>query len=191
MPSSNVCSDRVISMKLSTRLSIAIVLLVLVITCILSVITYRNYTEIAIPRALDRVETHARLNASKLEATLDRVREDINGLRASATMAELIVAKVSSENNRSARDGAAEWERRFAVRFAGELQGKPQYDAIRIIGAADGGRELVRVDRSGSNGMIRTVPRPELKPKGERPYFLNSINLPVEGIYVSCRVDRG
>jgi len=42
---------------------------------------------------------------------------------------------------------------------------------LRIIGVADGGRELLRVDRRGPNGAPRIVPQAELVQTGERDYF--------------------
>ena len=49
----------------------------------------------------------------------------------------------------------------------------------------DGQREIVRVDRFGPGGAIRIVAAPELKPKGDRGYFRETISLPAGEIYVS------
>ena len=72
-------------------------------------------------------------------------------------------------------DGVSErrWRDRLASRFAAELEAKPAYAQFRIIGLEDGGRELVRVDRSGPNGAVRIVPGRELQPKGERSQLLS------------------
>jgi hypothetical protein len=56
-----------------------------------------------------------------------------------------------------------------------ELGSKPAYSQFRLIGIDDGGRELVRVDRSGPNGQR----------KGDRPYFRETIKLAENEIYVS------
>ena len=59
------------------------------------------------------------------------------------------------------------------------------------IGLDDGGREIVRVDRSGTNGAIRIVPDAELGPRADRPYFKETIKLRPGEIYVSrLNLDR-
>jgi len=55
-------------MRLSTRLTVAMVALVLLATMAVGILTYRNIAEFALPRALDRVDTHAQLLANGLEA---------------------------------------------------------------------------------------------------------------------------
>src|SRR5262249_61370852 len=69
----------------------------------------------------------------------------------------------------------AEGKERFASRLAAELVAKPNYSQFRVIGVADGGREILRVDRSGQDGTIRVVPDAELQPKGDRGYFRRAL----------------
>ena len=56
---------------------------------------------------------------------------------------------------------------------------------MRIIGAADGGRELIRVDRHGPGGASRAVPGAELIQVGERDFFKRTISLARPEAYVS------
>ena len=77
------------------------------------------------------------------------------------------------------------FKKRIASRFVAELSAKPEYSQFRIIGIADGGRELVRVDRMGPGGAIRTVPESELQRKGDRDYFKAAIQLPAGQLYAS------
>ena len=60
------------------------------------------------------------------------------------------------------------------------------------IGLDDGGREIVRVERSGANGAIRIVPDAELGPRRDRSYFKGTVRLrPGRESYVStARSDR-
>ena len=76
-------------------------------------------------------------------------------------------------------------KKRIASRFVAELTAKPEYSQFRIIGIADGGRELVRVDRMGPGGAIRVVPDVELQRKGDRDYFKAAIQLPAGQLYAS------
>src|SRR6185436_16659559 len=76
-------------------------------------------------------------------------------------------------------DGVSEktWRERLASRFVAELEAKPAYAMMRIIGFDDDGRELVRVDRAGPNEMVRTVPDERLMPRSDRAYFKETARL--------------
>jgi hypothetical protein len=57
-------------MKLSTRLTLAMVGLVLFTTAVTGILAYRNLLGIAVPRSLERLDQHVRLLASELEAVV-------------------------------------------------------------------------------------------------------------------------
>ncbi|MDD2929229.1 MAG: PAS domain S-box protein [Sideroxydans sp.] len=61
------------------------------------------------------------------------------------------------------------WEHRLQDIFKAYLTTRPEYFQARYIGLADGGRELVRVDRD--NGNLVVVQRSALQRKGEADYF--------------------
>src|SRR6266567_4295776 len=65
------------------------------------------------------------------------------------------------------------------------LVAKPDYAQLGIIGVADGGRELLRVDRRGPGGTPRIVPEAELIQTGERDYFKRTIGQSKSDVYVS------
>ena len=165
--------------RLSTRLALAMVSLVLVTTAVLSFITYHSVTEAAIPRALDRLATQAALSAARLEAALNGARRDVLMIQSGVGVAQLAAGVPTRQ--------AAEKQIResIEVRFASILRAKPEYAQLRIIGAADGGRELVRVDRKGPGGASRAVPAAELIRVGERDYFKRTIGLSSSDVYVS------
>ena len=153
---------------LSTRLALAMVSLVVVTTVVLSFITYRSVTEAGIPRALDRLATKARLSASRLEAAVNSARQDMLMVQAGIGVAQLIDGRTAVP---FAADSDARIRESIAARFLAILSAKPEYAQLRIIGLADGGRELVRVDRGGPGSAVRIVPDAELMQVGERDYF--------------------
>ena len=53
------------------------------------------------------------------------------------------------------------------------------------MGIADGGREIVRVDRAGPGGSIRLVPDAELQREADQDYFNAVIRLPAGKVYVA------
>jgi PAS domain S-box-containing protein len=172
-------------MRLSTRLTIAMVALVLLTATAVGLLAYRNVVAIALPRGLDRIDTHARTLATVLEAPARGARADVIGFRASVAVNNIMTAHHDGGVDPAATAIEAEWRRRLALRFVAELSGKLDYAQFRLIGVADGGRELIRVDHSGPDGAIRVVPDAELQRKGDRDYFAATIALPAEGIYVS------
>ena len=74
---------------------------------------------------------------------------------------------------------------RLASRFVAELKAKPEYSQFRLIGAADEGREIVRVDRMGPGGAIRVVAGADLQRRGDRIYFKDAIQLRAGELYAS------
>jgi PAS domain S-box-containing protein len=171
-------------MKLSTRMALAMVALVLLTAVTLGLLTYSNIVALILPRALDRLETHARLTAMVLEASLRGARADAIGFQAAIGVHNLMTAHL--EGSPAAPNAAeSEWRRRLGLRFAAELAGKPDYLEFRVIGVDDGGRELVRVDRSGPGGTIRMVPQAELQRQGDQDYFKKTLALPANEIFVS------
>src|SRR5436190_3966330 len=173
-------------MTLTARLAIAMMLLVAIAVSAVGWLGYRDLERGIRPRVLGRTETHSRLLASDLESHVRSARGDIAGFRAAAALNGLVRARTSGGIDPV--DGLSEktWHDRIAERLLAELEAKPAYAQFRIIGIEDGGRELVRVDRSGPNGAVRLVPEAELQRKGNRPYFRETIALPPGEIYVSA-----
>jgi len=127
-------------MKLSTRLTIAMVALVLVTIAVTGALTYRNLLSIAVPRSLERLGGHVQLLATELEAVVRGARADVLAF----AVDEMVDGGSGDITDRSSIFAAVE-RRRLASRFSAELTAKPWYDDLRIIGIADGGREIVRV----------------------------------------------
>jgi PAS domain S-box-containing protein len=168
--------------KLSTRLALAMVSLVVVTTGVLSFITYHSVTQAAVPRALDRLATKAMLCASKLESALNVARQDVMVVQGSTGVIQMGVARATNPLEPMSDMPLRE---SIAARLLAALVAKPEYSQLRIIGIADGGRELLRVDRRGPGGAPRIVPEAELIQTGERDYFKRTIGQSKSGVFVS------
>src|SRR5258706_12270283 len=168
--------------RLSTRLALAMVALVVVTTAVLRFITCRSVTQAGIPRALDRLATKAMLCATSLEAALNVARQDIMIVQGSTGVMRMGVARAThpfeSVPDMPLRES-------IAARFLPVLMAKPDYAQLRIIGIADGGRELLRVDRRGPGGSPRIVPEAELIQTGDRDFFKRTIGQSKSDVYVS------
>src|SRR5205085_2547525 len=121
-----------------------------------------------------------------LESHVLGARGDIAGFRSAAALNGLIRARAAGGID--PLDGLSEktWRDRLAERLLAELRAKPAYAQFRIIGVEDGGRELLRADRSGPNGAVRLVPEAELQPQGERVFFRDTMSLRPGEIHVSA-----
>jgi PAS domain S-box-containing protein len=172
-------------MTLTTRLAIAMIALVAIAVSAVGWLNYRNLEQALLLRARDRIETHSRQLATDLEYYAASANGDVASFRSAAALHGLIRARRSGGIDPV--DGVSEktWRDRLASRFAAELEAKPAYAMLRIIGIDDDGRELVRVDRAGPNDTIRIVPEEGLLKRNTRSYFPETIRLGPGQIYVS------
>ena len=110
-------------MKLSTRLTIAMVALVLVTIAVTGALTYGNLLSIAVPRSLERLGGHVQLLATELEAVVRGARADVLAF----AVDEMVDGGSGDITDRSSIFAAVE-RRRLASRFSAELTAKPWYD---------------------------------------------------------------
>jgi PAS domain S-box-containing protein len=172
-------------MRLSTRLTVAMVALVLLATTAVGVLSYRNISAFVLPQAFDRLAAHADLLGTELAASVRGARADVVGFRSSVAVADIMTAHLNRGTDPAAAAAEADLRRRLGKRFEAELLAKPNYHQFRYIAIDDGGRELVRVDRSGPEGSPRSVPDSELARNDGGIAFIETIRLPPGGIYVS------
>lgn len=167
-------------MRLSTRLTMAMVGLVLFAIAVTGILTYRNLLEVAVPRSLQRLGGHVELVAAELQAVVSAARADVL-----AFAVEQMVNGGSGEIADASNVFAAAERRQLTSRFAAELTAKPWYDEWRIVGVEDEGREIIRVDRSGAGGASRAAPEAELQRDGDQDHFQKTIALAAGDVYIS------
>ena len=174
-------------MTLTTRLAIAMSLLVAIAVSAVGWLSYRNLEQVILPRVLDRVEAHSRQVAFDLESYAGSARGDIDSFRSETALVGMIRAH-GAAGGIDPVDGLSEktWRERIAERLLAELQAKPSYAQFRVIGIEDDGREIIRADRSGPGGAVRLVADAQLQQKGDRPYFRETTGLNAGEIYVSA-----
>ncbi len=171
-------------MKLSTRMALAMVALVILTALSVGLLSYYNIRSAMLPRAAERIEVHVRVLASTLAAAVRGAREDAAGFREAAAIAGIVRAHLAGGIDPENGTPEAAWRERLARRFAAELAAKSSYDIFRLIDFADG-RELVRVDRLGENGAIRVTPDDQLDDTSAFDFFKAAHATPPGQIYVS------
>ena len=172
-------------MRLTSRLMLAMVALVMVTAGAVGWLAYQNIEAVVLSRAQARLGMQADLTASRLDSAVGNIRADVLGFRSAVALDGILRASLAGGTHPVDGTSFEVWRDRMASRFVAELQAKPLYSQFRIIGAADGGRELLRVDRSGPGAAIRIVPDAELGRKGGRPYFRETAKLAEGEVYVS------
>jgi PAS domain S-box-containing protein len=172
-------------MTLTTRLAIAMILLVAVAVSAVGWLSYRNLEQALLPRILDRIEAHGRLVADDLQSYVRSARADVTTFAAHAAARGMVTAHFNGGIDPVDHISEGAWRDRLATRLVADLEAKPAYVQFRLISVEDGGREVLRVDRSAPNGGIRIVPAFELQRKGDQPYFTETVKLPAGDIYVS------
>ena len=180
-------------MGLSARLTAGMVALIVLTVAATGTLTYHNVSIVEVPRALDRLDIHARLLASDLEASVAGLRGHVLAIpRAAAVAVEGV--------RRATRSGGvdpfsvttlAQWRIALSQSFAAQLAANPAYRQIRLIGATDGGREIARTDRMGAENAVRVAPEAELQPRGDRDYFRRAMRLHADEVDISpVELDR-
>ncbi|MBO4227416.1 PAS domain S-box protein [Bradyrhizobium neotropicale] len=172
-------------MTLTTRLAIAMIALVAITVGAVAWLSHRSLEQEIVPRVLDRIEAHSRFVAGDLATYTDSARADIVIFRDFAAVIGMMRARLNDGTDPVDHVGEAVWRERLEGRLAAQLAIKPAYARLRYIGVADGGHEIVRVDRSGPDGAVRAVPEAELPRAADAPYFRDTLALGVGGIYVS------
>ena len=124
--------------------------------------------------------------ADALESYVSASQEDVAALARMPPVESF--ARLSESGTARNPDLSAEIEAMIAGQFGAMMEAKPRYDQIRLIGTADDGREIVRVDSRGAGMAPERIPAADLQSKAARPYFSSTLSLPPGGTYVS-RID--
>ena len=122
-----------------------------------------------------RIVGSSALRAEALSVQIERVKRDV--LFLSGTQSVLGIAR-SVTNHGIDPEGqmsVGQWTQRLENDFNRFVALNPGIVQLRLIGIADNGRELVRIDRDA--GQIRIVPRAELQARGDWDYFQETARL--------------
>jgi diguanylate cyclase (GGDEF)-like protein/PAS domain S-box-containing protein len=119
--------------------------------------------------------TATQVLAHRFNDALEAVSSDVRLIESLPQVRQLGPANPASLNLRA--------RAQLAQLFAGLLESRPQYSQIRVIGVADYGREVVRVDRTDAG--IEVVGGMELQEKRHYPYVFHTLQLPRGHVYFS------
>ncbi len=125
---------------------------------------YTTSSDGLVRQELAHLDQHLKDEATRFQHGLAILSRDAQFLIALPEVKEFVAA--SRAGNRYEQEI---WRQRLVEVFSALLRSNPDYLQARLIGTADGGRELVRVERS--SGGIQRLPPEQLQRKAQQPYF--------------------
>ncbi|TWT85390.1 Phytochrome-like protein cph1 [Posidoniimonas polymericola] len=114
--------------------------------------------------------------SERLGLALQEAQHDVRLLASLPAARRILQSPNPAEDASSLKDQLAEVFRQM-------LRAKPTYTQVRLLGVADDGLELVRVDHVA--GKVVRAADSELQAKGTRPYFRKALESPAGRVYVS------
>ncbi|HEY3325821.1 MAG TPA: EAL domain-containing protein [Novimethylophilus sp.] len=137
---------------------------------------YDQSRSLLIESSKDKLLTATRVLAYRFTDALAGISSDVK-------LIELLpmVQKISGSHLTADQQGSE--KRQLAQVFEGLLAAHPEYSQIRLIGAQNYGKELVRVDRADDG--IKAITGDELQEKSHFPYVFKTLRLPRGQFYIS------
>jgi len=128
------------------------------------------------------LNTTLRVGHERMQMQIDALRRDTLFLSNTPPISGIARAIHHGGIDPRERNTRVVWERRLQEIFSAFLEANPDYYQARYIGLADGGRELVRVERQ-AGGIV--VVRADLQRKGARDYFKSGLTLGAGKVHLS------
>lgn len=119
----------------------------------------------------------------RMEMQIDALRRDTLFLSNTPPISGIARATRHGGVDPRERNTRLEWERRLQEIFRAFLKANPDYYQVHYMGLADGGRELVRVERQAKGVVV--AHHVDLQRKGERDYFKLGLTLDAGQVHLS------
>jgi len=176
---------RVKHTRVSRMLTVFLVSIIFVSASLLSVIAVLHFHRNMVDRENQSLDINTGRIGSDLAGLLDQLRRDVRFLSQLPSVQAYIAASVN-------RTGSSEPEVQAEEASSGYLtsvltqcsQLNPDFAQIRLIGTADHGREVIRINQTREAGVTVVLPA-DLQEKGTAAYFQEAIGLPVGDVYIS------
>jgi|GEM_PF-1923175 len=174
------------TISIGAKFTILICGLVLLSSSIVGFWTYSQYNQAITDRDVEELGSLSRIHGERFIAHIGALRSDVRFLSKVPPVAAIMRALATDDLiDPQSGDSLADWQDRMNTIFLEMMHAKPHYFQIRYIGVADGGRELVRVDRLGEDDNARIVTGDKLQRKGDTHYFRSALQYADDEIYLS------
>ena len=139
--------------------------------------------DIVYENALNRLKYETNFKSLKLVADIQNLSNDAKYLVGTPPIKGTPRAVQNSGVDPLDSSDTQTWRLRLATIFSELIRAKSHYLQIRYIGVANGGKEILRVDRKGN--LIRNIEEKDLQQKGDTPYFKQAIKINPGEVYLS------
>lgn len=159
--------------SLSSKTALFSSIMVFIATSIMALIVFYSSKAFFLESSVDSLNSEATLLSVEIQNSFERVAKDLFFLSNTPPIQGIIR---SYQNNGVDVEGSStlqEWKQRLSVIFRSMLEINPDYTQLRYIGIADGGKELIRLDRS--RYKVYETTEDSLQKKATRPYFKQGI----------------
>lgn len=165
-------------MRLSVGFKIGfwLALLGILATGLMGWYAYTQSREMLIDSSKDKLLTATRVLALRFSHSVAAVTSDVRFLSTLPALKEFAAHRSNPKLN-------AAYRQQLEDVMSSVLQTHPEYFQIRLIGVADSGKELVRVDRV-ENGVV-AVHGNDLQEKAHFSFFFKTVKLSPDEFYVS------
>lgn len=163
-------------MSVGFKLGVWLALLGIISTGLMGLYAYTQSRQMLIDSSQDKLLTATQVLALRFSHNVAAVASDVRLLASLPAVKQL-----GAGSSDAARAGEYRMNLEEVIRSL--MRAHPEYFQVRLIGLANYGREIVRVDRTGED--VVPVRGHDLQEKAHFPYFFKTIKLPPEEFYVS------
>lgn len=169
-------------LNLVYKLGLSAVLLVLISAGSVGWVFYNKSTELLVEQSTENIAGQILNIGHRLQTLINNQRDETLFLAGTPPVQGMLRALVSDDSyDRQGGSSYEEWEERLTSIFTTLLANKQDYYMIRLIDVS--GEELIVVKREDEE--IISLEEFQLQNKSHRPYFTNTLKVPVGSVYLS------
>ncbi len=148
-----------------------------------SIFSYQDASELLQKQSLNRLAEDIERQTIRFGQNIERIRSDVRVIGRSESVTGYYRAMKGGGYDELRNMTTDLWKERITIDLTGLLRQRPEYLQARFIGSTDNGREIVRIDRRGTE--LIAIPENELQQKGQRLYVKNTLLLRPSEQYLS------
>ncbi len=170
--------------RIATRLSAVLVVIITGGAILMGMSITRSGTDLLVNAATERLTQENRLVSVRLQDILDAVQHDVEFLASSPAVGDVVSALDTGGSKPQQIELSAQARHSLQGMFAALLNNHPWYSQIRLIGVAEDGKEVVRVEQAA--GGTVNVHRADLQQMGDRNFFRKTLDEPPGKVFWSA-----
>lgn len=170
-------------LSLSARIIAGVLVLLAIATGLQITLSNRIARESVLAELQAQLQARTDYNINELRFRLDQLRRDAILLSQLPSVKGIVRAAQNGGYDVNEQKNGEVLKKRLQEVMIAFVYANPEYFQVRLIGVADGGRELVRVQTH--NGATEISPDEQLQQKQNRDYFIATLGLKVGQTYLS------